>query len=85
MMMGYAGMGMAVPWLFGAIAIVLMWAVVWWMVSSIGNTTARERTRVAPARPSLPAPRWQQPEFGRAEPAEPPSGERAARPLNELR
>lgn len=63
MMMGYAGMGLAVPWLFGVIAVVVIWAVVWWMVTALGVVAPREQVR-PPARPQLSTPQWRQPDFG---------------------
>lgn len=37
-MMGFGGMGMTVPWLFGVVALATIWAGVWWMLSAVGIT-----------------------------------------------
>lgn len=74
-MMGYAGMGMTVPWLFAGIVVALIWAGVWWMVSTIGVSRPHQPPSAAPARPQLPAPSWQQPDFSRADAADPLAAE----------
>ncbi len=37
-MMGFGGMGMAIPWLFGAITLAAIWVGVWWLLTAIGMT-----------------------------------------------
>jgi|GEM_PF-6710560 hypothetical protein len=63
MMMGYAGMGMGAAWIFGAIAVALIWGAVWWTVTAIGVSQPRRTEATPPATRSLPGPTWEQPPF----------------------
>ncbi len=73
-MMGFGGMGMAVPWLFGVITVAAIWVGVWWLLAAIGLTAQRSQ-HSAPAGPAamqLPPVTWQQPSFTTADAAPTP-------------
>lgn len=63
-MMGFGGMGMTLPWLFGGITVAVIWAGVFWILASLGG--ARNRTEPgtpAPPTAQLTQATWQQPIF----------------------
>ena len=64
-MMGFGGMGMALPWLFGGITVAAIWAGVFWLVASLGSAHTRTGSGTpAPAPPAqLTQATWQQPTF----------------------
>lgn len=70
-MMGFGGMGMTVPWLFGVVALATIWAGVWWMLSAVGITPPRRHVP-PPAPAAMPATTtWEQPQFDASGPATP--------------
>ena len=80
-MMGFGGMGMAIPWLFGAITLAAIWVGVWWLLTAIGMTAQHSHHHTPPsiAATQLPPATWQQPSFTAAEGA-PSPGQPAAQP-----
>ena len=75
MIMGFGGMGMAVPWLFGVITVGAIWLGVWWLLTALGMTAqhSHHTTAAAPAPTQLPpAAAWQQPSFTATEVPPPP-------------
>lgn len=81
-MMGFGGMGMTLPWLFGGITVAAIWAGVFWILASLGGAHARTQSPTpAPPPPQLTPEPWQQPTFttdgaNAAEPDPAPAGVR---------
>lgn len=84
-MMGYAGMGMGAAWIFGAIAVALIWGAVWWTVTAIGVSQPHRQDVRPPAPQPLPGPVWQQPSFPLDDSAARDAEPAPARPEGELR
>ncbi len=74
-MMGFDGMGMTVPWLFGALALAAIWAGVWWMLTAIGMNPGQHGHRPPPqSLPERSEPQtWQQPGFAATDAARQPT------------
>ena len=81
-MMGFGGMGMTLPWLFGGIAVAAIWAGVFWILASLGGAHTRTQAGTPASPPSqLTQATWQQPTFtpgevSAAEPDPTPTGVR---------
>lgn len=80
-MMGFGGMDMAAPWLFGVITVAAIWVGVWWILTTMGMTARRSNHNPPPAPPTpqLPPATWQQPRFTAPE-GPPPPGQPTTRP-----
>jgi hypothetical protein len=80
-MMGFGGMGMAIPWLFGAMTLAAIWAGVFWIVASLGGAHAHAGPSTQSAAELTP-PTWQQPTFtaGDASATEPDPTHDSVRP-----
>lgn len=65
MMMGFGGMGMAIPWLFGVLTVAAIWVGVWWLLTAMGMTAhpGNQHTLPPGAATQLPQATWQQPSF----------------------
>lgn len=85
MMMGYAGMGMGAAWIFGALAVALIWGAVWWTVTSVGVSRPHRTEAMPPAARPLPSPTWEQPRFPPADAAALDAATAPTRPECELR
>lgn len=63
-MMGFGGMGMAIPWLGGIFTVAAIWVGVWWILAAIGAAPRPSRPTHSPTSAQLPpATAWTQPPF----------------------